>query len=185
MNHVLQPTATPEQIAEAMRQQRDECPTISRYLMWRRRNSGILQQFVNDAFPSYYKWMQNHVLSNHVACRGLPPTESVTTTTLTQRHIRVLQSTVERIFLNGMEAQTLPDSRFSGQRTPFELMVHHAMTVSEILREWVVKALDSVVTGTYRYFYPGWTQATLDAYLLAYVADFDHTMRGLVNLTTL
>jgi hypothetical protein len=168
-----------------MQQQRDECPTISRYLMWKEGNSGNLQQFVDDVFPSYYEWIHNHVLSHDVAFKGPPPSESVEVSTLTSRQLKVLHSTVERIALSGMDDQTLPGSRFSGQRSPYESMVHHAMTMSEILREWVVKALDTLVTGTYFYFYPGWTQETLDAYLLAYVSVFDQTMRDFINLTTL
>jgi hypothetical protein len=180
MNHVLHPTATEEQVEVAMRQQRDECPTLSRYLMWKEGNSGNLQQFVDDVFPSYYEWMHNHVLSHEVAFKGPPPSESVETSTLTPRQLKVLHSTVERIALSGMDDQTLPGSRFSGQRSPYESMVHHAMTMSEILREWVIKALDTLVTGTYFYFYPGWTQETLEAYLLAYVSDFDQTMRDFI-----
>jgi len=57
--------------------------------------------------------------------------------------------------------------RAMGLNSACDLLAKHLVTMCTILVEWISKGLETMVSGTYIYFYPGWSQETLDPYLRA------------------
>ena len=76
LNTFLEPGMSEEEQDRHMRQQTDRYPTLSSYLNWNQGNNGHLQMMIDEVFPAYYRWFNEHMLSYGQAFRGPPPKDN-------------------------------------------------------------------------------------------------------------
>ena len=117
INNMLYPDDSPEGKMQRMRNQDDEFSTLFQYLDWNNGINNNLKQLIDETFPSYSAWMNDHVMPPSAMFRGPPTASILTRTDLMPDQTMSLARRVKNSSITGPDAASLPSSQFMGDNS--------------------------------------------------------------------
>ena len=177
MNNMLYPDDSPEGKMHRMRNQDDEFSTLLQYLNWNNGINNNLKQLIDETSPSYYAWMNEHVMPPSAMFRGPPSAAILTRTDLTPAQTISLARLVSDNSITGLDTASLPSSQFVGDTSARDELAIHLTAVATILHLCVSMTRNKLITGTYVFIWQGWSPAMLIGYLEAFAEEVGYTAR--------
>ena len=158
-----------------MRNQDDEFSTLFQYLNWNNGINNNLKQLIDETFPSYYAWMNEHVMPPSAMFRGPPTAAMLTRTDLMPVQAASLARLVKDNSITGLDTASLPSSQFMGDNSARDELAIHLTAVATIMHSWVSMTRNKLITGTYVFIWQGWSPATVIGYFEAFAEDVGYS----------